>query len=79
VDNTDPSDAPGAPVGCAVLFINYLRYQLGYSLASIVQAGGSTLRLTYQALTGTTGDPFPYFSRLLAYYFPQGSTVPRRV
>ena len=50
VSNTDPTDRNFVSIGCATLFINYLRFQLGYSLDAVVQAGGSTLQDTYQAL-----------------------------
>src|SRR6185437_9340485 len=38
-------------VGCATLFINYLRFQLGFNLYLIVQAAGTTLTQTYRNLT----------------------------
>jgi hypothetical protein len=57
--------------GCAVLFLNYLHYQLHYSWPDIVQSGGATLAETYQRLTGET-DAFESFSALLAEHYTPG-------
>jgi len=61
--------------GCAMLFIYYLKSQLGFSVPQIVQNGGTTLADTYQKLTGRT-DAFSRFSDLLAQKFPPGEDVP---
>jgi hypothetical protein len=74
VSVTDPTDRNFVSIGCATLFINYLRYQLGYSLGAIVAAGGTTLQDTYHALTGST-NAFAPFSTLLAAHFPPGTPV----
>jgi hypothetical protein len=72
VDATEPTDQNFVSIGCATLFINYLRHQLGFSLPAIVQAGGATLAETYQRLTGRT-DAFQPFADLLQRHFPVGS------
>src|SRR6266567_243164 len=76
VNNTEPTDQNLVSIGCGTLCINYLRFQLGYSLSQIVQTGGGTLGETYRRLTGRT-DGFQRFSALLAVYFPiaQPSTL----
>jgi hypothetical protein len=74
VTTTEPTDRNYVSIGCATLYINYLRFQLGHSLDKIVQAGGSTLQETYQTLTGST-DAFRPFFDLLDQYFPQGQPV----
>src|SRR5258708_26254841 len=74
VTNNDPTDQNYVSIGCSTLFLNYLRYQLGFSLNQIVQAGGATLAQTYQSLTGRT-DAFAPFSALLANRFPPGQPV----
>src|SRR5436305_12631038 len=56
-----PDDTDAKSNGCAVLFLNYLHYQLHFGWADIVQAGGATLAETYQRLTGQE-DAFGPFS-----------------
>jgi hypothetical protein len=75
VNKNDPTDQTYESIGCAALFINYLRNQTGflYPLNQIVQRGGQTLTETYQNLTGNQDDPFPAFSALLSTKFPIGS------
>lgn len=72
VTNTDPTDRNYVSIGCATLFINYLYHQLGFDLATIVQAGGSTLATGYHNLTGS-GDAFAPFAGLLAQRFSPGT------
>ncbi len=74
VSTTEATDRDYVSTGCATLFINYLRYQLHFSLARIVQAGGSTLQQTYQNLTGSA-NAFGPFSALLQRHFPSGTPV----
>jgi hypothetical protein len=75
VNQNDPTDQNYESIGCAVLFINYLRNQtgLGYPLDQIVQKGAPTLTQTYQNLTGNNDDPFPAFAALLSSKFPSGT------
>jgi len=61
------TDQPG--YGCGMLFINYLRYQLGYPLAAICQAGGVTFADTYKNLTGRTDDPLVAMNDLITKHF----------
>lgn len=72
VDVNDPTDQNSVSTGCAVLFLNYLRYQLGYGWAQIVQAGAPTLGQTYTNLTGAT-DGLQRFQTLLARAYPIGT------
>jgi hypothetical protein len=74
VTQTEGTDRDRVSIGCATLFINYLRHQLHFSLAQIVQAGGTTLQQTYERLTGST-DAFGPFASLLDTAFPPGVTV----
>jgi hypothetical protein len=73
VDVTDNTDQNAVSTGCAVLFLNYLRYQLGYSWAAIVGAAGATLAQTYEVLTAGKTDGWSSFSSLLEASFPPGS------
>ncbi len=72
VTNNDPTDQNYVSIGCAVLFINYLRSQLNFDLGKIVQTGGATLEDLYRSLTGRS-DGFSAFSTLLAQRFPVGT------
>jgi hypothetical protein len=71
VTRTEPTDQDYVSIGCATLFLNYLRYQLNCGWDRIVQAGGTTLAQTYESLTGRT-DAFQTFADLLAQRFPPG-------
>jgi len=63
--------------GCAMLFIYYLKSQLGFSMPQIVQRAGATLGETYQALTNTQStNGFGEFKSLLAQHFPVGVKSP---
>lgn len=77
--NNDPDDnGYDATNGCTTLFIYYLFHQLGFTINQIVAAGASTLTGVYKNLTGDSGDPFPFFKRLLDFAFPSqtSSAVP---
>ena|GEM_PF-688103 len=72
VNVNDPTDRSYVSTGCSTLFLNYLRYQLGYKWQSIVQAAGPTLATTYKNLTGSS-DALTPFKNLLQAHFPAGS------
>ena len=74
VSQTEGTDRDYVSIGCATLFLNYLRYQLHFSLVRIVEAGGTTLQQTYQRLTGSS-DAFGPFAALLQRHFPVGTPV----
>src|SRR6516225_4965854 len=74
VTNTEGTDRNYVSIGCATLFLNYLRYQLHFSLVRIVEAGGTTLQQTYPRLTGSA-DAFGPFAALLQRHFPAGTPV----
>jgi hypothetical protein len=71
VTATEPTDQNYVSIGCATLFLNYLRHQLGYSLTAIVAAGAPTLAQVYTNLSGKT-DAFAPFNTLLQQRFPAG-------
>jgi len=71
VNRNAPTDQDAVVNGCAVLFLNYLRYQLGYSWNLIVGAAAPTLAKTYKKLTGKK-TAFPPFKALLDQHFPPG-------
>lgn len=71
VTSTEPTDQNYVSIGCATLFLNYLRHQLGYSLTAIVGAGAPTLAQVYTHLSGKT-DAFTPFNTLLQQRFPVG-------
>jgi hypothetical protein len=59
-----------------MLFIYYLKTQLGYSMEQIVLNGGATLADTYGNLTGGQTNAFWPFKSLLADHFPIGVQSP---
>ena len=72
VNNTDPTDTNFVSTGCAVLFLNWLRYQLNFQWSDTVAAGALTLGQTYTKLTGRN-DAFEQFSPLLQRAYPIGN------
>ena len=52
VSNTVNTDKDIFSYGCAILFINYLVYQLGHSLQEVIRAGGGNLAANYAKVTG---------------------------
>jgi hypothetical protein len=72
VDRNDPTDQDAVSIGCAVLFLNYLHYQLDCTWQDIVGRGRPTLAETYHALSGKSNG-WRDFSNLLAAHFPPGT------
>lgn len=69
-----------AAIGCATLFLGYLRSQLGYSFTQICTAlnglpVNATCRALYNKLANNSTDPFPAFIALLNAHFPTTSQV----
>ena len=61
--------------GCAILFINYLVSQRGYSLKAVIRAGGSTLAETFANLTREfPGSGFNEFNALLQAHLGSSTT-----
>jgi hypothetical protein len=75
VNSTEGTDQNFVSIGCATLFINYLRHQLGFSIYEITQAGGSTLEQTYNNLTGQSGA-YPAFNDVLGRRFAPTTSSP---
>jgi len=71
VNRNANTDQDAVVNGCDVLFLNYLRYQLGYSWNLIVGAATPTLAKTYKKLTGKK-NAFAPFKSLLDRHFPPG-------
>lgn len=69
VNNTLPSDTDYPSIGCSVLFLNWLRFQLNYSWANIVAAGSGTLAETYKNLTGKS-TAWKDFNAIIDAHFP---------
>ena len=71
VDQTEPTDTDYDSIGCAVLFLNWMRFQLHHSWAEIVAKGDATLGATYRNLTGkNTG--WQDFQAVINAHFPAG-------
>jgi len=71
VNKTEAFDANFVSFGCALLFLYFLRSQLGFSMKAIVSAHASTLEGVYANLTKDHGA-FPIFTNLLERAFPSG-------
>lgn len=71
------SDKNFVTFGIGILYINYLRSQLGYSLRDICGSGGVTLLDRYRNLTGHPDeDGAAPFQTLLNKHFPAGTSLP---
>jgi hypothetical protein len=73
ISTNEPSDTDGDSFGCSLLFLYYLRYQLGYSMTDIITKAGANLEDTYKGLTGQSGG-YTKFTQFLAPFFPIGQT-----
>jgi hypothetical protein len=73
VERNATTDLSPVSTGCAVLFLNYLHYQLGYTWHDIVTNGRATLGATHQALSGTRSTGWHAFNRLVSHHYPRGT------
>jgi hypothetical protein len=71
VDHTFNGDTNAAANGCSVLFLNWMRFQLGFSWQQIVGAAAPTLGQTYAQITGRH-DGFAQFESAIDARFPRG-------
>ena len=71
VDHTEPTDTDYDSIGCSVLFLNWLRFQLKYNWTQIIAAGSGTLAGTYKNLTGKT-TAWTDFMAIINAHFPAG-------
>jgi hypothetical protein len=73
VDQADPTDTNYKSIGCSVLFLNWLRFELNHGWAEVVASGGATLAETYRGLTGeNTG--WSDFRAVIDASYPVGKT-----
>ena len=78
INVNDSTDRNYVSIGCSVLFLNYLHYQLDFQWQEIVQAGAPTLAQTYAQLTGQPDGLTPFKALLQAFYpvgTPSGVTI----
>jgi hypothetical protein len=74
--NAENNDCNSVSYGVGILYINYLRSQLGYSLSDIIGAGGKQFTETYRSLTKQPGaDGITPFRDLLERFYPAGQPV----
>jgi hypothetical protein len=71
ITKTDPTDVNYFSIGCSVLFLNWMRFQLNRSWTDIIAAGAPTLAETYKNLTGNN-DGLSRFMQLITQNFPPG-------
>ncbi|HEY6391832.1 MAG TPA: hypothetical protein VIX89_11175 [Bryobacteraceae bacterium] len=69
VDNTEQDDTKYPSIGCSVLFLNWLRFQLKYPWQQIIAAGADTLAKTYTNLSGQDNG-FVRFKAFMDEKFP---------
>jgi hypothetical protein len=69
VSANDDTDKNFVSTGCAILFLNYMMFQLGLDLKKIIADTSPLLSDVYKNLTGRT-DAFSSFRVLLERYFP---------
>jgi hypothetical protein len=75
VSKTADTDQDQYSYGCAILFINYLVYQLGRPLEAVIRAGGSTLAETYARVTGQpAAAAYPAIDGLLQAHIRNSTT-----
>jgi hypothetical protein len=73
VDNTDPTDSNYVSIGCSVLFLWWLKDELGHNWGQIAFAGAATLAQTYANLTGKPkNQAWPTFIAAVNKKWPPG-------
>lgn len=70
VSKTDETDTNYFSIGCSVLFLNWMRFQLKFTWTEIIASGAATLAQTYQNLTGKS-DGWATFKSLIDAKFPE--------
>ena len=75
VKTEEATDLDQISYGCGILFINYLRSQLGFSLRDVCEGGGATLKDRYKNLTGQTDEPKDRMESLLNKHFLTGGVI----
>jgi hypothetical protein len=76
VSSNESTDGNPVSFGCSLLFLYYLRDQLGFTIQQIIQNGGATLLDLYKNLTGDSSDPFNFFLGLINSRLPGTNTLP---
>jgi hypothetical protein len=75
VSTTVNTDQDIFSFGCAILFINFLVYQLGHPLEDVIRAGGATLAETFARVTGQPASAaFATFNDLLQAHIGSSTT-----
>ena len=75
VSSNESTDGNPVSFGCSLLFLYYLRDQLGFTIQQIIQNGGATLVDLYKNLTGDSSDPFSYFLGVVNSVLPGTNTL----
>ena len=81
VSNTDLTDKNELSYGCGLLFLNYLRHQMGFDLADIIAARPTQFLMfgladRYATLTGKpAAQAFPEFMTFLDHFLPRTSAA----
>nr|WP_088325580.1 hypothetical protein [Bacillus cereus] len=78
-DPHGPSNNPFEYAGLSLLFLYYLKDQLGFPINQIITNGPSNtgnLTEVYRNLTHDANDPFPAFKQLIEKYYPGKTPIP---
>ena len=71
ISKNDSTDTNYFSIGCSVLFLNWLKFQLNFTWTQIIAAGSPTLAGTYKNLTNET-DGYSKFTALINAKYPPG-------
>lgn len=74
ISQNESSDTDGDSFGCSLLFLYWLRSQLGFNMTDMITKAGSTLEATYKNLTGNSGA-YAAFTNFIKPFFPAGETA----
>ena len=64
-DDDHPGDRDYPSIGCSVLFLNWMHFQVGIPWEEIIDNGAATLEQTYDAIVGSGSDAFGNFSSFI--------------
>lgn len=74
ISQNESSDTDGDSFGCSLLFLYWLRSQLGLGMVDMITKAGATLEATYHNLTGNSGA-YTAFTDFIKPFFPVGKTA----
>jgi hypothetical protein len=79
INHTEGTDQDTVATGCGVLFLNWLRFGLGFSWAAIIAAGAPHLADTYATLTKKTDALSAFLAVIESLFKPKGPNDPKQL